>query len=482
MDHVLWKDAPFGFHLSHLALYMACALLVYAFSVSLGLERPVGIMAALIATLHPSNFFNVIWISARDAVLCLLFCLLSCLLFLFFLTRERHRPLLWFGSFVFYLFGVLSKESLVCLPLFLVGLGFFLKCWEGSRNPSCFMRSALLPALPFFLFSLGFTYWYFSAGRGASLGYMAVSADSSWMSNLVTTGRNLILYCLAFLFYIPPSFFQYHLPLPLALLGVAAPLGLGWFLVSKRDMFEDRRPLILSLLWILVFILIPLGFRPAGRAMIFSLCGYGLFAGMVVDSIRKAIVSPRRRTIATSVLLFCILLFPAFADLALIPHLNEEARKQTVHFDEMLYDLVRKHPEGTDIFLLNSPHPMTTFTLSMMFSFHHPDMQQRFHVLSNIPYIPDMQILDERTLRISHAEGVIRTGPSGFHIRHLKEGQRCHTDALSAEIEGKHVHRIDAITYTFSRPLKDPACLFVRTTGGEIERVPFDGIASSSSS
>ena len=92
----------------------------------------------------------------------------------------------------------------------------------------------------------------------------------------------------------------------------------------------------------------------------------------------------------------------------------------------------------------------------------------------------DIEILDERTLRISHAEGVVRTGPSGFHIRHLTEGQRCRTTAFQAEIDGKHLDRIDAITYTFSKSLQDPACLFVRTTGEAIERVTFDHIASAS--
>lgn len=108
LDFKLWGHQTFGFHLTNLCLHLTACLLLLRLALMFKLSMPY--IPAMMFCLHPAVSQNVAYISARADILALIFIFLTCLLF-----SKRY----FFAGLISFILALCSKETAICLPLFL---------------------------------------------------------------------------------------------------------------------------------------------------------------------------------------------------------------------------------------------------------------------------------------------------------------------------------------------------------------------------
>lgn len=156
VDHRIWGSDPFGYRLTNLLIHILNSILVYIlFSHLLNyhtiLKRKglIAAFGALIFLGHPTNLESVAWITERKNLLSMTFYILS---FHFFARYKFSKRRAFYDiSLVTFLFALLSKSSVVVLPLllFLYDLVFF--------NKKEAMRTIFFEKAPFFILAAVFS-------------------------------------------------------------------------------------------------------------------------------------------------------------------------------------------------------------------------------------------------------------------------------------------------------------------------------------
>jgi hypothetical protein len=163
LEHRLWGDAPFGYHLVNLFLHLLIVTTIYA--VLRKLEIPGALLAAGIFALHPVHAETVAWISEQKNTLSGVFYISALLAYLHFDARARtqtRKPwLLYSLALGLFLLSILSKSVTATLPAALL-LIFWWK--RGHLNG----RQDVLPLVPFFVF-------------GISVGLFTAYAEHNWV-------------------------------------------------------------------------------------------------------------------------------------------------------------------------------------------------------------------------------------------------------------------------------------------------------------
>lgn len=138
----LWGENPIGYNVTNLLLHAANGLVLWR--VLRRLQIPGAWLAAMLFTLHPVCVASVDWIAERKNTLSLFFYLLALLTWLRF--EERPKRGLYLGALGLFLLALLSKTSVVVLPLILL-----LCAWwrRGKITKRDFARS-----VPFFALAL----------------------------------------------------------------------------------------------------------------------------------------------------------------------------------------------------------------------------------------------------------------------------------------------------------------------------------------
>ncbi|MFN0150423.1 MAG: tetratricopeptide repeat protein [bacterium] len=180
-DFTLWGLDPRGFHLTSLVIHVANTLLLFFLAhgwireVTAGAGARGGtsasligaMAAALIFGIHPQRVESVAWATERRDVLCGFFTLLVALCWrarydvpgddedgsTIARARRRHRRLYWAALF-FFLLALLSKASVIGLPLVLAALDLEHSFRDSSRSRSSRRvryRDLLLAQIPFLL-------------------------------------------------------------------------------------------------------------------------------------------------------------------------------------------------------------------------------------------------------------------------------------------------------------------------------------------
>lgn len=147
LDYSLWKNQPFGYHLTNLLLHLANVLLLFrVFGLFLSQEQAFSL--AVLYAVFPVNAEAINAISFREDLLVVFFGLLSFLSHLSF-SRQGKKRFLCF-SLLGYLLASLSKENGVILPLLFLAYGRAFQ--SGHRQKKFWIISGLCYAAVFLLF------------------------------------------------------------------------------------------------------------------------------------------------------------------------------------------------------------------------------------------------------------------------------------------------------------------------------------------
>jgi hypothetical protein len=106
LEHRLWGDAMFGYHLTNILFHVVATILMAA------ILRRLGVMgfnlAALIFALHPVCVESVAWISEEKNTLSAVFYLSAVLVYLRF--DEKRRIRIYGIAFILFILALLSKS------------------------------------------------------------------------------------------------------------------------------------------------------------------------------------------------------------------------------------------------------------------------------------------------------------------------------------------------------------------------------------
>jgi tetratricopeptide (TPR) repeat protein len=137
LEHRMWGDAVFGYHLTNVLLHAGAAYLVVA--IVRRLELPGAWLAGFLFALHPVCVEAVAWISEQKSTLSAVFYLASALTYLQFdRTRRKSQYFVALGWFVL---ALLSKTVTATLPAALLVVFW----WKRGRLE---WKRDVLPLLP----------------------------------------------------------------------------------------------------------------------------------------------------------------------------------------------------------------------------------------------------------------------------------------------------------------------------------------------
>ncbi|MBI1812206.1 tetratricopeptide repeat protein [Candidatus Peregrinibacteria bacterium] len=173
----------FPYHLALLLLHAGNSILAMAFLSLLSRSRSAAWVGALLFALHPLQVEAVAWASALKDQLATMLYLAALLAFLAFRTSSRRST--YVASVLFCLFGLLSKVTVITMPLILV----LIDIREGRK---WWTWSSLSEKVPFFLLSIVF-------GIIALYGKTEVLGTSSPLS-IVLMGAHSVIFVLQKIF------------------------------------------------------------------------------------------------------------------------------------------------------------------------------------------------------------------------------------------------------------------------------------------
>ncbi|MCB0329839.1 MAG: tetratricopeptide repeat protein [Bdellovibrionales bacterium] len=143
---------PGAHHLENVLLHAISSVLVFLLFLRCTNQLSLSFVLASIFAVHPLRLESVAWVSERKDVLSILFGLLSLHLYLSFVSEREllFRRGYYIGSFLLLAVGLLSKPSLIVIPVLMVLLDF----WPTARLKE--KQKLVIDKLPFFLLALGF--------------------------------------------------------------------------------------------------------------------------------------------------------------------------------------------------------------------------------------------------------------------------------------------------------------------------------------
>ncbi|MBK8442824.1 MAG: tetratricopeptide repeat protein [Sphingobacteriales bacterium] len=191
IDNAIWKQNPFGYHLTNVLLHLANTLFVFEIvrrwrDTSLQVAG----FAALCFAIHPLHVESVAWISERKDVLYAFFMLPALWCYGHYLKKQQGYILI--VAFLLFVLSVLSKPSGVILPVLL--------CWLACYEDKLTWRNFLVT----------FPFWVVAVAMGIiTLKTQSTTALGDMQE--VNLWQRLCFGAYGYLYYAFKLFFPFHL-------------------------------------------------------------------------------------------------------------------------------------------------------------------------------------------------------------------------------------------------------------------------------
>src|SRR5258705_9648886 len=114
LDALVGGPKPFIYHLTNLLLHIASSLCVFWLLLTLGYQRLLSLLLALVFALHPMFVPMVAWVPTRGDLLLTIFFIITFILFIKSFRTNRPALVVWHGLTFF--LALLSKETAVAVP------------------------------------------------------------------------------------------------------------------------------------------------------------------------------------------------------------------------------------------------------------------------------------------------------------------------------------------------------------------------------
>ena len=184
-DYYLWKNNPFGYHLTNLLLHIITAVLVYILVLTVSKPRNIAFLAGLLFGIHPIQAEVVNSIGYRSDSLVVLFYLSTLLAYRQFrLARGSHRKTVYrLLSIVCFFLALFSKESALTLPILLVLYDYYFL----ARTPlGDFFRHRVKIYLIYAIIFISYLFVYFDVmGNVFYSQYRPLAADFGVQSKII---------------------------------------------------------------------------------------------------------------------------------------------------------------------------------------------------------------------------------------------------------------------------------------------------------
>jgi len=190
LDYRIFGMSPMWFHAANILIHLLSVLLLYRIGTRVLQSSNAGFVAALFFAIHPVNSEAVNFISARNTLLSLFFCLASFLAFMQAKEKGIRWPLL--SAFLFFC-GLLSKET--SLMLIALIAPFMLLPLPGATSEKG--RMNLLSLLPY----LFFTAVYFAMRIYSLHGMMGISIPDAGLLSRLARNYHIIPQYIALLVF-----------------------------------------------------------------------------------------------------------------------------------------------------------------------------------------------------------------------------------------------------------------------------------------
>ena len=152
VDFEIYRNHAGGHHLTNILLHTLNSVLLFFLFKRLTLSTTTSTLLALIWAVHPLNVQSVAWVIERKGLLSILFCFMTIHAYLSYIRSGKIIFLL--ASLTVYAFALMSKVTVVTLPVILLFLDFWplghLR-WKGMSVTE--IRKIFWEKVPFFILS-----------------------------------------------------------------------------------------------------------------------------------------------------------------------------------------------------------------------------------------------------------------------------------------------------------------------------------------
>ena len=295
VDYSLWGLNPTGYHLQSIALHALNAVLAMLVVRRMLGSSVVAFLAALLFAVHPSHVEAVAWISIRKDLLSTMFALLTVYFYLRAASSTSIRWPSYAASIVCFALGLLSKVSIVTLPLFLLLLDRFKP--EGEpRNP--WIRD-LATKIPYAVLGVWLVWWNTLAQAKAAAPYARDAVSYAMVKgHAVWNYLGLLLGVLrGSPDYDAPVLGKELVTVSASLAGLLFLPAAAWVAYRLRN-----RPAFLGIAWIFVTLLPALAFPlvtyMADRYLYAPSLGFCWLLAVGIVGLSGRVAQPRWRTAA----------------------------------------------------------------------------------------------------------------------------------------------------------------------------------------
>lgn len=174
LDYQFWELNPFGFHLTSTLMHIFVAWLAYiCLRKIVHIHTPkedlfigefsffkdiLPLISALLFLIHPINTESITYIAGRADPLSSIFTFISIISYLNYRQKNnppflnyQHGGYLYISSLIFFIFGLMTKEQVILLPLLITALEFIII--QKKINREIILKITAL-ILPFFITSI----------------------------------------------------------------------------------------------------------------------------------------------------------------------------------------------------------------------------------------------------------------------------------------------------------------------------------------